>query len=326
VKVVLRVLAVVALASLAAPLGSAAQSAGHVWRIGVLLAPLPDSPPADALREALRELGYVEGRNIAIEWRSSGGKAGRFPDLATELVRHKVDVIVASDNPAIAAAQRATMTIPIVMVFATDPVATGFVGSLSRPGGNITGLTSQAPELQGKALQLLKETVPTISRVAMVWNPDEPGRRTLTREAEVAARTLKLQLRLLEARNLAELDGVFTVIARERMDAVFIQGSQTTFTHRVRIAELAAKSRLPTICGGQWYAEAGGLMSYGPSNIDRYRRAAYYVDKLLKGSKAADLPVEQPTKFELVVNLKTAKALGLTIPQSLLLRADRLIE
>ena len=325
-NVVLRVLAVVALASLAAPLGSAAQSAGHVWRIGVLLAPSPDSPPADALRKALRELGYVEGRNIAIEWRSSGGKAERFPDLATELARHKVDVIVASDNQAIAAAQRATTTIPIVMVLGGDAVATGFVGSLARPGGNITGLTSQATELQGKALQLLKETVPTISRVAMVWNPDVPGRRTQTREAEVAARTLKLQIRLLEARNLAELDGVFMVIARERMDAVFIQASQTTFTHRVRIAELAAKSRLPTIGTRQWYAEAGGLMSYGPSNIDLYRRAAYYVDKLLKGSKPADLPVEQPTKFELAINLKTAKALGLTIPQSLLLQADRLIE
>lgn len=325
-KVVLRNFAVVALAFLAAPLGSAAQSAGHVWRIGVLLAPLPDSPPADALREALRELGYVEGRNIAIEWRSSGGQAGRFPDLATELARHKVDVIVASDNEAIAAAQRATTTIPIVMVLGGDAVATGFVGSLARPGGNITGLTSQATELQGKALQLLKETVPTISRVAMVWNADVPGRRTQTREAEVAARTLKLQLRLLEARNLAEIDSAFMAIARERMDAVFIQGTQTTFTHRVRIAELAAKSRLPTIGTRQWYAEAGGLMSYGPSNIDLYRRAAYYVDKLLKGSKTADLPVEQPTKFELTINLKTAKALGLTIPQSLLLQADRVIE
>jgi putative ABC transport system substrate-binding protein len=323
---VLRVLAIVALASLAAPPGSAGQSAGHVWRMGVLMAPSADSPLADALREALRELGYVEGRNIAIEWRSSGGKAGRFPDLAAELVRQKVDVIVASDNPAIAAAQRATTTIPIVMVLASDPVATGFVGSLARPGGNITGLTSQATELQGKGLQLLKEAVPTISRVALVWNPDEPGRRTLTREVEVAARTLTLKLQLLEARNLAELDGVFTVMARERMDAVFIQASQTTFTHRVRIAELAAKSRLPTICMAQWYAEAGGLMSYGPSNIDRYRRAAYYVDKLFRGSKAADLPVEQPTKFELVVNLKTARALGLTVPEALLRRVDRVIE
>jgi putative ABC transport system substrate-binding protein len=286
----------------------------------------PESDRGRALREGLREFGYVEGQNIAFEWRVSGGRAERFPDFAAELVGLKVDVIVAADNPAIAAAQKATRTTPIVMVLATDPVGTGFVGSLARPGGNITGLTVQAPELQGKRLQLLKEVVPHASRVAVLWDSTEPGRRAPVREAEVAARALGLQLQLLEVRSASELDSLFTAMARERADAILVEPSQRTNAHRALIAELAAKSRLPTMGPVEWFVEAGGLMIYAPNGVTNFRRAASYVDRILKGAKAGDLPVEQPTKFELVVNMKTAKALGITIPQSVLLRADRLIE
>ena len=324
---ILRAVTVVVLVFLAAPLAVNAQPAGKVWRIGVLtgLASI-ESPRYAPFRAALREFGYVQGQNIVIEARSSGGRAERFPDLAAELVRLKVDVIVAGDNPAIAAAQGATRTIPIVMVLAMDPVATGFVGSLARPGGNITGLTVQATELQGKALQLLKEAVPAASRVAVLWDPTEPGRRVQATEAEVAARALGLQPRLLEVRSPAGLDNVFAGMAREKVDAVLVHPSQMAFAHRARIAELAAKSRLPAMGMVRWFPEAGGLMSYSAKDTDQFRRAAHVVDKILRGAKPADLPVEQPTRFELLINMKTAKSLGLKIPQSLLLRADELIE
>jgi ABC-type uncharacterized transport system substrate-binding protein len=292
--------------------------AGKVWRIGVLGTATAESPRWAPFHEALSEFGYVEGQNIALEWRPSGGKAERLPDLAAELVRLKVDVIVAAGNPAIAAAQKATRTIPIVMVLALDPVASGFARSLARPGGNITGLTIQATDLQGKTLQLLKEAVPTASRVAVLWDPTEPGRQALAKEAEVAARALGLQPQLLEARGPAELDSVFAGMARQKPHAVLVHPSEMIFAHRARIAELAARSRLPAIGIIRWFPEAGGLLSYGGRDSDRFQRAAHYVDRLLKGAKPAELPIEQPTKFELVINMKTAKRLGVTVPQSLL--------
>ena len=314
-------------AFVAAPLVAQGQQPRMVRRIGVITSALPESARGRALREGLRDLGYVEGKDVAFEWRGSGGgQAERFPDFAAELVGLKVDVIVASDNPAIAAAQNATRTTPIVMVLATDPVGTGFVGSLARPGGNITGLTVQAPELQGKRLQLLKEAVPNASRMAILWDPTEPGRRASVSQAEAAARALGMQLQLLEVRSAAQLDSLFTTMTRDRVDAVLVEPSQRTFAYRTRIVELAAKNRLPTMGPVEWFVEAGGLMFYAASGITLFRRAAYYVDQILRGASAADLPVEQPTKFELAVNLKTAKALGITIPQSVLLLADQVIE
>src|SRR5262245_24761198 len=314
------------LSLLAAPHAAGAQPAGKVWRIGVLSGIMgPESPRWTSFRQGLRELGYVEGQNLVIEWRLSGGSAERFPDLAAELVRLKVDVIVAIDNPATAAAQRATSTIPIVMVLAVDPVHTGFVGSLARPGGNTTGLTAQATDIQGKALQFLKDAVPTASRVAVLWDATEPGRRIQATEAEVAARALGLEVHLWEVRSPAQLDSLFTAMVRERVDAVLVHPSQIIGTHRARIAALAVESRLPTVGVMAWWAEAGGLMSYGASDLERFQRAASYVDKLLRGTKAADLPVEQPMKFKFVINLKTAQTLGLTIPPTLLFQADEVI-
>jgi putative ABC transport system substrate-binding protein len=316
-----------ALGILAAPLAAEAQQPGKVPRIGVLTSDSPEaSPYADAIRQGLRELGYVEGQSIAIEWRWARGKLERYPDFAAEIVRLKVDVIVAGSNSAILAAQKATRTIPIVMVIATDPIGTGFVASLARPGGNITGLTSQSLETAAKRMQLLKEAVPDLSRVAILWDPTEPGRRDQVREAEVAARALGVPVQLVEARSPGELDGTFAAIARKGAGAVYVQGSTMPFVHRARIAELAARHRLPAMCGIRIYVEAGCLISYNTSFTDLYRRAAYFVDKILKGAKPADFPVEQPTKFELVINMKTAKALGLTIPPSVLLRADQVIE
>jgi putative ABC transport system substrate-binding protein len=308
---------------LAAPV---AQSAWRVWRVGVLSGLSPDAPRWIPFREGLREFGYIEGKNIAFEWRSSRGQAQRFGGLASELVRLKVDVIVASDNAAIAAAQQATRQIPIVMQLAMDPVASGFVDSLSRPGGNITGLSAQGTEVQGKTLQILREAVPSASRVAVVWDPTEPGRREVVQEAERAARALGLHALLLEARSAAALDGLFATMGRERVDAVLVQVSQMFGAQSARIANLAAQHRLPTMCIARWYSEAGGLMSYGLHYGAQFRRTAYFVAKLLGGVQPADLPVEQPTTFELVINLRTAKALGLTIPPALLLRADQVIE
>jgi putative ABC transport system substrate-binding protein len=255
---------------------------------------------------------------------SSGRLGGRLAALAAELVRLKVDVIVASDNPAIAAAQRATSTIPIVMVLAMDPVRTGFVGSLARPGGNTTGLTAQATDIQGKALQLLKDAVPTASRVAVLWDPTEPGREVQATEAAEAARALGLEVHLLGVHSPAELESLFTAMVHERVDAVFVHPGQMSGANGARIAALAAQSRLPTM-GPRWLVNAGGLMSYGARDLDLFQRAASYVDKLLRGTKAADLPVEQPMKFALRINLKTAEALGLTIPPSVLFQADEVI-
>ena len=311
--------------ALTAPLVTKAQQAGKVPRIGVLTSSIIQ-PRVDAFLAGLRDSGYVDGQNIVIEWRRSDGRAERLPNLAADLVRLKVDVIVAVDNPSIVSAQRATRTIPIVMVLATDPVGMGFIASLARPGGNITGLANQATELQGKALQLLKEVIPAASRVAVLWDSAEDGRRANASEAELAAPKLGLHAQLWGAANVADLDGFFTAMTQDRPDAVLIQPGQINFTRRARIAELAAKRHLPTMGWSAETVEAGWLMSYGPNILSLFRRSGYYVGKTLTGVLPADLPVEQPTKFEFVINLKTAKALGLKIPQSILLRADRVIE
>ena len=311
---------------LAGSLGAQAQTPKTVARIGVVSSLTPDTPRAAELKRGLRERGYVEGQNLVIEWRPSLGRAERFPELAADLARLKVDVIVASDNPAIAAARQATSTIPIVMVTATDPVGTGFVASLARPGGNVTGLTFVATETQGKSLQVLKEAVPRARRVALLWNPGEPGREAPARELEQAAKALGIQVKLVGVRRAEELDNAFAAIAGEKLHAVVVHASQVTFSNRARIAALAARHQLPTIAWTGDMVEAGILMSYGASIPDLYRRAGHYVDRILKGSKPSELPVEQPTKFELVFNKRTAKQLGIVIDPALLARADHVIE
>ncbi len=321
-----------ALGLLAAPLAADAQQGGKAHRIGLLL---PGSPPApsaslptlDAFLQGLRELGYVEGRNVAIEYRWAGGKLEPLQDLAAELVRLNVDVIVTSTFRAIQAAKKATSTIPIVMATVGDPVVTGLVASLARPGGNITGLSLLAPELAGKRLELLKETLPGLSRVAVLWNSASPAMGYTFRETRVAAEQLGVKLQSLEVQgDPTDFERAFALVIKERPDGLFVTLDAFTSLHRGRIAELAARHRLPAIYELREYVDAGGLMAYGPSSRDLWRRAATYVDKILKGAKPADLPVEQPTKFELIINLKTAKALGLTIPQSVLMRADQVIE
>jgi putative ABC transport system substrate-binding protein len=279
-----------------------------------------------AFRQGLRELGYVEGQNIAIEFRWAEGKYDWLPGLAAELVRLKVNVIVAGGSPAVRAAKHATETIPIVMVGTADPVATGFVASLAHPGGKITGLSLMLPELVGKQLELLKEVVPKVSRVAVLGNPANPMYQPFVRHAQDAARALGVRLQPLEARDPSEIDNAFAAITTERADAVIALPDTILVDHRTRIADHAARRRLPVVVGVNEYAEAGVLLAYGPSISDGLRRAATYVDKILKGAKAADLPVARPSTFELVINIKTAKALGLTIPRAVLHRADRVIQ
>jgi len=331
-----RIVLAVALAFsvLLAPLAAdAQQAAGKVYRIGflsVLGAPTPSTPAGvlEAFRQGLRELGWVEGQNIVIDYRFAEGRFDRLPDLAAELVRLKVDIIVAVATQGVAAAKNATETIPIVMISGSaDPVGLGFIASLARPGGNVTGLSySVGPEILGKGLELLKEIVPKVRRVAILSNPASPVQPLFIREVKVAARSLGVQLQLLEARGPNEFDGAFAAMAKERVGALLVVADSIFILHRTRLADLAARSRLPAAYGGRENVEAGGLMSYGPSVRDLFRRAATFVDKILKGAKPADLPVEQPTKFELVINLKTAKALGLTIPPSVLIRADEVIQ
>jgi putative ABC transport system substrate-binding protein len=314
---------------LAAPLAAEAQQTRKIPRVGVLGGQSPTdspAPPILALRQGLRELGYVEGQNIAIEWRWAHGKLERFPDLAAELVKLKVDIIVAATVPGVQAAQKATRTIPIVMGFVSDPVAFGLVASLARPGGNTTGLGVPTPEISGKRLQLLRELVPTVGRVAVLSDPSQPGISVDLKGTEVAARALGVQLQVAEARSGGELDRAFAAIARERVGGIVVLPSTVLYASRARIAQLAAKRRLPTSGWVREFPEAGCLMSYGANQSDVARRAAYFVDKILKGAKPADLPVEQPTNFEFVINMKTAKALGLTIPPSLLGRADEVIQ
>ena len=318
-----------AIGFLTAPLAAEAQQTRKIPRVGVLGGQSPEdspAPPILALRQGLHELGYVEGQNIAIEWRWAHGKLERFPDLAAELVKLEVDIIVAATVPGVQAAQKATRTIPIVMGFVSDPVAFGLVASLARPGGNTTGLGVPTPEISGKRLQLLREDAPTVGRVAVLSDPSQPGISVDLKGTEVAARALSVQLQVAEARSSGELDHAFAAIAREHVAGIVVLPGTVLYASRARIAQLAAKHRLPTSGWAREFPEAGCLMSYGANQPDVARRAAYFVDKILKGAKPADLPVEQPTKFELVINLKTAKALGLKIPPSLLGRADQVIE
>jgi putative tryptophan/tyrosine transport system substrate-binding protein len=315
---------------LLAPLVADAQPAGKVYRIGRLAPGSPEgSPFIESFRQALHERGYIEGQNLVIEYRWAEGRDERLPDLAAELVRLKVDVIVTGGSTAIRAAQQATRTIPIVMVGASDPVAQGFVASLARPGGNITGLSIVTPELLGKRLEILKETVPQSTRVAVLANPGSAPTlsATTTGVLTIAAQGLGLQLQVVEVRRAEELDEAFAAMTRAGADALLVQGEPRLLDGlRGRIADLAAKHRLPAMYAWRMYVDAGGLMSYGVSLLEQYRRTAIYVDKILKGAKPADLPVEQPTKFELVINLKAAKALGLTIPSTLLFQADEVIQ
>jgi putative ABC transport system substrate-binding protein len=306
-----------------------AQQAAKVPRIGYLsaLSPSAESTRIEPFRQGLRELGYVEGQNITIEYRFAEGKTDRLSDLAAELVRLRVDVIVGGGDSVIRAAKKASSTVPIVMSFFPDPVALGFVASLGRPGGNITGLSLLAPELGGKRLELLKEVVPRLSRVAVLGG--EPGSRTSDlqfKEIEVAARVLGLQVQRVGLRDRSDLEKAFSTITKGHVGAILGLTGSSVRALRGRIVELAAKERLPAMYPLTEYVEAGGLMSYGPSYSDLLRRAAVYVDKILKGAKPADLPVEQPTKFELVINLKAAKQIGLTIPPNVLARADKVIK
>jgi ABC-type uncharacterized transport system substrate-binding protein len=315
---------------LAAPRASEAQQAAKIARIGYLVTSLAVSPhPQEAFRQGLRDLGYVEGRTVVIEYRDAEGKPERFPAVATELVALKVDVIVAGPTLAALAAKQATKTIPIVFANAADPVASGLVTSLARPGGNVTGLSMLAPELVGKCLELLTQAVPGVSRVALLWQPGSSGERTekdMLKEADVAARALGVRLQLVEARGPADVDRAFSDMTRTRAGALAVLPSSMLFNERRRLVDLAAKNRLPAVYPLREFVDAGGLMAYGANIADNYRRAATYVDKILGGAKPADLPMQQPTKLDLVINLKTAKALGLTIPPSLPARADEVVQ
>ncbi len=318
-----------ALSVVVVPLAAAAQPPPKVPRVGYLSIGSASDPRrialSDAFRQGLRGLGYIENRSINIEARFAEGSYDRLPELAAELVRLKVDIIVAYSTPATKAARDATRTIPIVMSAVVDPVATGLVASLGRPGGNVTGLSLMAPELIGKQMQLLTELVPRVSRVAVLWNPANPSNKPQLREAEAAARTLRVRLQPLEARDPNDFDSAFAAMTRERAGAVIVLVEGVFIDNRIQIARLAEKARLPAVYGIREHAEAGGLMFYGASPVDLNRRVATFIDKILKGAKPGDLPVEQPTKFEMVINLKTAKVLGLTIPQPVLIRADETI-
>jgi putative ABC transport system substrate-binding protein len=302
-----------------------AQQTSKVYRIGFLSTDPPEAHAWNALLDGLRERGYIEGRNIVFERRFSEGKAERFPEFAAEMVRLRVDIIIVTTTPAAFAAKNATQTIPIIIPTALDPVGTGLVASLARPGGNITGLSSLAPELSGKRLELLKEVVPGMTRVAVFWNPANPANASVWKETQAAARALGLQLQSQEVRGPQDLEGAFALTAKTRADALLVLSDSLINMHRQQIVEFVTQKRLPSVFASTEGVMAGGLMSYGPSLPDRYRRTAYYVDRILKGTKPADLPVEQPTKFEFIINLKAAKQIGLTIPPNVLARADRVI-
>jgi putative tryptophan/tyrosine transport system substrate-binding protein len=305
-----------------------AQPARKVPRIGFLTTGFPASIThlLEGFKQGLRDLGYVEGQNILLELRYGEAKTERLATLAAELVRLKVDVIVAIPNPAIEAVRQATQTIPIVMPIGSDPVGVGFVASLARPGGNITGLSAYSPELNGKRLEILKETLPKLLQVTLLVSPNVPGNAIDLKDTELAASSLRLRTQTLEVGSSSALNGVFKRMIDERADAFIVfPGQPTLFVSRKQIVELAAKNRLPGMYPLADYVDAGGLISYGVNNLEMFRRAATYVDKILKGAKPAELPVEQPTKFEFIVNLKAAKQIGLTIPPNVLARADRLI-
>jgi ABC-type uncharacterized transport system substrate-binding protein len=298
-------------------------------RIGYLVSGFrtDSSPSSDAFRQGLRDLGYIEGKNIVVEYRYAERKLDRSASLMAELVQLKVDVIFVSFLPGIRAAKDATKTIPIVMVSFVDPVVAGLVDSLGRPGGNITGLSMQRVDLGGKRLELFKEIIPSGSRVAILWDANAPGPVLSFKDYEAAARALKIQLQSIEVRGPdPDIDGAFQAVAKRRANALILVANPVLTPHRERIASMANKKRLPSMCESIDYVEAGCLMSYSANQADLFRRSAIYVDKILKGAKPADLPVEQPMKFELVINLKTAKQIGLTIPPNVLARADRVIK
>jgi putative ABC transport system substrate-binding protein len=307
---------------------AAAQQPAGVSRIGFLTVARLSSVTSrtEAFRQGLRNLGYVEGQNIVIEWRSADETLSRLPALAAELIDLKVAVIVAGESATAVAVKQVTKTVPIVMATSADPVGLGLVASLARPGGNVTGLNSLSIELWGKQVGLLKEPVPTLSRVAVLSGSANPANTRALREVATAARGLGLRLQTVEVREAKDLDNAFSTMSRERADAMVVLTDPVLLTQRTQIADLATRNRLPAIYGGAEYVEAGGLLSYGSSLSDQFRYAATFVDKILKGAKPADLPVEQATKFDLIINLKTAKALGLKIPQPLLLRADEVIQ
>ena len=323
-------LAVVLTVGLAlAPLAAGAQQAGKVYRIGYLTVPSRETAQgvANMFQLRLRDLGWIEGQNVVVDYRFADRNLDRLPDLAAELARLRADVIVAGANAAVIAAKNATRTTPIVMFLAIDPVGSGLVASLARPGGNITGLTMTAgQEIYGKQLQLLKDAFPRVSRVAILVHHAGPTYARTLPEIEIATRALGLQRRVMEIRDPGEFDKAFAAMTTAHLDAIFVPADSMFFQHRARLAQLAAKTRLPAMWGLREYAEAGGLLAYATDLNDLARRAATFVDKILKGAKPGVLPVEQPTKFELVINLKTAKALGLTIPQTLLQRADQVIQ
>ncbi|MFS8087165.1 MAG: ABC transporter substrate-binding protein [Acidobacteriota bacterium] len=312
---------------LATPLAAQAQQAGKVYRIGFLW----DSPDVfpdalDAFREGLRELGYVEGRNIAIEYRWAEGKPERMRELAEELVRLKVDVIMAPSSIYTGAAKRATSTIPIIFMSHADPLGSGHVASLARPGGNVTGLSLMMTETNVKSLELFKEIVPGLARVAVIWDPATPSHGPGLKAIEAAGPALGLRIQSVPVRSATEYGDAFSAIVRERAGGVLVLSTPLFIAGAKPLAELALRHNVPSLFGPKQHVEAGGFMSYSPDRGDLWRRCAIYVDKILKGAKPADLPVQQPTKFELVINLKTAKALGLTIPKPLLLRADEVIQ
>jgi len=308
------------------PCTAVAQS--KIYRLGILetISPIVNAANFDALRKGLRELGYVEGQNLFFEYRSADGRNERFPDLVAELVRLKVDLIVTRSTPAVLAVKAATTAIPVVMAATANPVGDGIVATLARPGGNITGLSSFHTELSNKRLELLREMIPRIARIATLSDPSNPVTPGQQEDVRRAARSLGIETQFLEARNREDLGPAFEVAAREKVEALILQNSAPTQANLQLTVDLAARHRLPAIYASKEFVDAGGLMTYGVSYPDLYRRAATYVDKILKGAKPADLPVEQPTKFELVLNLKTAKALGLAMPDKLLVAADEVIE
>jgi putative ABC transport system substrate-binding protein len=312
---------------LAAPLAAEGQPAASARRIGFLLVGLtPESTAAQHFRNGLHDAGYSEGRDVVIEWRSAKGDYDRVPGLVADFVQSKVDVIVVDSTVAAQVAKRSTSTIPIVMALVLDPVGTGLVKSLAQPGGNVTGLSMMTTEIKAKRLEILKDAMPKLARLAVLWNPDHPFHAKVGSDLKAIAPKLSIQLTFASVRTPDQFDAAFSDVVRARAQAVYVVDDPIFFAHRDTLFKLASKARLPTIHELRRWLEYGGLMSYGPDILDLFYRAAFYVDRILKGASPAALPVEQPTKFELIINLKTAKALGLTIPQSLLQRADQVIE
>ena len=303
-----------------------AQTSAAPRRVEVLLVNFsPESKEAQAFREGLRDAGYVEGRDVVVEWRTAGGDYARLPEVVADLVQRKADVIVSDSTIGTRDLKRATSTIPIVMATVADPLGSGFVTSLAHPGGNVTGMSTMMTELSAKRLQLFKEAIPRIARVAILSNPDTPYVPKMVEHLKAAATSLSIELKFINLRTLEELDSAFSAVNRAHVQALYVIDDRLFSSHRMTLLKLVSKARLPAIYSSREFADAGGLISYGPNWANLFRRSAGYVDKLLKGAKPGDLPVEQPTKFELVVNLKTAKALGLTIPESILVRADEVI-